>query len=60
MADTESGNEQPSVSNTMGAIIIALLLILGGVIVYQNNQLTAAMNMLNLLAADMQAQKDKK
>lgn len=60
MADTESGNEQPSVSNTMGAIIIALLLVLGGVIVYQNSQLTAAMNMLNLLAQDMQDQKTKK
>ncbi len=58
MADTD--NQQPSVSNTMGAIIIGLLVALGGVIVYQNSQLNTAMNMLNLLAADMQAEKDKK
>ncbi len=63
MADTESGQgdgEQPSVSNTMGAIIIALLLILGGVILYQNSQLNIAMDMLNLLAQDYEARGAKK
>ena len=63
MADTESGQaggEQPSVSNTMGAIIIALLLIVGGVILYQNSQLNMAMDMLNLLAQDIEAKKAKK
>ncbi len=58
MADTD--NQQSSVSNTMGAIIIGLLVILGGVIVYQNSQLNSAMSMLNLLAADMEAKKAKK
>ena len=62
MADTESepGGEQPSVSNTMGGIIIVLILILGGVIAYQNAQLNTAMNMLNLLAEDKAAQGVKK
>ncbi len=60
MADSENGDPQPSVSNTMGAIIIAFLLILGGVVLYQNAQLNMAMDMLNLLAQDMETRGEKK
>ena len=62
MADTESGqngNEQRSISNTMGAIVIAVLLIVGGVIAYQNYQLNIAISMLNLLAEDLATEKKK-
>ena len=63
MADTESGqsgNEKRSISNTMGAAVIAVLLLLGGVIAYQNFQMNMAISMLNLLAQDIEARKAKK
>ncbi len=65
MTDTESGQngqsgtEQRSISNTMGAIVISVLLIVGGVIAFQNFQLNMAISMLNIMAKDMAA-KDKK
>jgi hypothetical protein len=60
MAETESeqtGKDAPAVSNTMGAIIIALLLILGGVIIYQNYQLEMAMKMLQTVAPHIEKPK---
>ncbi len=65
MADTESGqngqtgNEQRSISNTMGGIVIAVLLAVGSVIVYQKYQLNMAISVLNMMAQEIATQRKK-
>ena len=62
MADTESGQngaEPRSISNTMGGIVIAVLLLVGSVIAYQNYRLGMAISVLNLMAEDIAARNKK-
>ncbi len=62
MADAESGQSggaPRSISNTMGAIVIAVLLIVGGVIIYQGFQLKMAISVLNMMAEDIAARNKK-
>ncbi len=60
MAETgseHSSQDAPTISNTMGGIIIALLLVLGGVIIYQNYQLGMAIKMINTLVPHVEKPK---
>ena len=60
IADTEraeNGNKPRSISNTMGGAIIVLMLSVGGFITYQQQQMDMAIDMLNLIAQDIEAQK---
>ena len=60
MADAESGqsgNKKSFINNIMGGAIIALILSVGGCIAYQNYQVSMAINVLNLIAQDIEAQK---
>lgn len=62
MADTESrqtGNTQRSISNTMGGVVIVVLLLVGGVIAYQGYRLNLAMSVLNMMAEDLAARGKK-
>jgi len=52
--DAPKDQNSSGISNTMGFAIIAMILILGGVILYQAYQLEMAMNMLELLAERIQ------